>query len=147
MRGTLPSRVAGVPHEFAHRRVIIGDGQPARHTRLAKTLRVHAGHQTASAGTAGWIGDVGHRAFGSALSERVDVRSGDARVTEAGEISVAEVIDEEDDDVGLFAPRFLSDTGVGVQAGSHYASSGGSKEVTSVGLVHWKTESLADLFG
>ena len=71
----------------------------------------------------------------------------DARVAETSDISVAKIVDEEDDDVGLFAPRFLSDTEVGVQAGSHYASSGGSKEVTSVGLVHWKTESSADLFG
>ena len=68
-------------------------------------------------------------------------------MTKASEISVAEIVYEEDDDVRLFAARFLGDAKGRAQTGGDGASGGSFKELTSVGLVHWKTESLADLFG
>ena len=69
------------------------------------------------------------------------------RKAETSEISVAEIVNEEDDDVRLFAARFLGDTKGWAQTGGDGASGGCFDEVASVGLVHWETESSANLFG
>ena len=57
-------------------------------------------------------------------------------MTKASEISVAEVVDEEDDDVWLFSGLFFGETKSGVQAGGDSARASVFEEVTSTGWAH-----------
>ena len=61
--------IAGVPHEFGHRRMVLWYRQSARHARLAEPLDVHARHNAAAAGRARRIGNVGIRAFDAICSQ------------------------------------------------------------------------------
>lgn len=89
--------------------MVFGYRQSASHARLAKALGIHAGHEAATTWTARWIGNIGHSALGPTNGERVDIWSGDAWVTKASEISVAEIVYEKYDDVGPFTARFLGE--------------------------------------
>ena len=57
-------------------------------------------------------------------------------MTKASEISAAEVVDEEDDDVWLFSGLFFGETKSGVQAGGDSARASVFEEVTSTGWAH-----------
>ena len=104
----LPGHITGVPHELGHGGMIIGNGQAACHAGFAEPLGVHAGHETAAAGRARRIRDVGHRALGAVGGQGIDMRRRNSLVPETAKITIAQIVDEQNDYIGLPANSVLA---------------------------------------
>ena len=97
--------VAVLTHEFGEGGAVLGDGESAGHPVLAEALAVLAHHQGAPARAAGRVGNVRRREAYPFLGQAVDVRSGYVLAVIAPEVSVTQVIDIDQDDVGLVGGR------------------------------------------
>ena len=92
--------ITGIVHEFRHGGVVLGDGKTASHAVFPEPLRIHAGHQAASARAARGIGDIGIRTLDAVDGQRIQMWCRNIRAAEGPQFTVRQIVYEDDNDVG-----------------------------------------------
>ena len=92
--------VAG--QKFGEGWTVLGNGHSARHSIFSESLSVLTHHHGTSAWTAGWVGDIGSGETNSSLGQAVDVWGRDVIAAVTSEVTVAQVVDVDQNNIWFF---------------------------------------------